>query len=170
MSFGEQTKESRTAEQRKNRIVFWSVTLLLTGFLGFFALKMNGYWDVSSRFDIRRIQANRDQGNVQAVIDDDPLTVWGDGNYWEKFKTGDYLMFSFDKKKELTGIRIIGTYPDEIEILYKKTPNGFLWNWPERKKRGSIFLKGRVHTNCMKIRTAKSSEKKKWVVKEIVFL
>lgn len=99
MSFGEQTKESRTAEQRKNRIVFWSVTLLLTGFLGFFALKMNGYWDVSSRFDIRRIQANRDQGNVQAVIDDDPLTVWGDGNYWEKFKTGDYLMFSFVKKR-----------------------------------------------------------------------
>ena len=96
-------------DQKRSDWIFRFIPILLIAFVLFFVFKLQGGWDVSSNFGVRTITASRDKGNVQAVIDGDEETVWGDGNYWEKEKAGDYICFFFSGEKEIRGVSIEGT-------------------------------------------------------------
>ena len=86
-------------DQKRSDWIFRFIPILLIAFVLFFVFKLQGGWDVSSNFGVRTITASRDKGNVQAVIDGDEETVWGDGNYWEKEKRETISVFSFPGRR-----------------------------------------------------------------------
>ena len=103
-------------DQKRSDWIFRFIPILLIAFVLFFVFKLQGGWDVSSNFGVRTITASRDKGNVQAVIDGDEETVWGDGNYWEKEKAGDYICFFFfrgegDQKRSIHRGNASGSTP-----------------------------------------------------------
>lgn len=167
MSFGGQKKENREAGG-EHPAVLWIIVVALLCFVIYFACKMEGAWDVSRNYNIRRITASRDKGNVQAVIDGREETVWGSGNYWEKGKAGDYIRFVFDEPDSFAGVEIQGTFPDELEFFCRQDGEWIPVETTE-KQEGVFLFAQPVETEQIKILTGDGAERKKWKVKEIVF-
>ena len=165
MEYGIPEKKKKSSWEEKAAL--YLIPALLIAFILFLFCKLQGSWDVSRNYDIRRIQASRDKGNVQAVIDENEETVWGSGNYWEKNKAGDYILFQFAEEKRLMGISIQGKHPDALEILYKTDGD---WAQVTFEKDSETYsFSEPVVTDQIKIRTKEEAENKKWKVKEIRF-
>lgn len=164
MNCGEQERKKRNWEEKAARYV---IPALLLCFLLFFFGKMQGNWDVSRNYNVRRILASRDRGNVQAVIDGNKKTLWGSGNYWEKNKAGDYILFQFADKQQFSGCSIYGRYPDQLVILYLQDGEWLPISFQETE--GTCVFREPVYTDQIKICTGEEAEKKTWKVKEIRF-
>ena len=168
MDYGKQLGKKKRESERKAGAAFYVIPLLLLAFIVFFVLKMQGNWDVSSNYGVSRITANRDSGNVQAVIDGNEETVWGDGNYWEKEKAGDYIRFIFSGEKEIKGVSIEGSHPDQLRFWYREDGQWREITDVSREGERYVFSKP-VRTGGLKISTGEEAEKMRWNVREIVF-
>lgn len=168
MDFGVRKKHKNEDGGKDSRVKLWLVTGILVCFVIFFACRMEGLWDVSRNYNIRRIVASRDKGNVQAVIDKREETVWGSGNYWEKGKVGDYICFVFDSPGIFKGVEIQGIFPDKLEFFCRQDGEWIPVEAAE-KQEGVFLFAQPVETEQIKIVTGEEAERKKWKVKEIVF-
>ena len=155
-------------DQKRSDWIFRFIPILLIAFVLFFVFKLQGGWDVSSNFGVRTITASRDKGNVQAVIDGDEETVWGDGNYWEKEKAGDYICFFFSGEKEIRGVSIEGTHPDQLRFWYRE--DGRWREIADVSREGACYVFSEpVCTEEFQISTGEGAEKMRWNVREMVF-
>ncbi len=160
--------QNHQEQKIRHKTALITVPLIVVAFFVFFGMKICGFMDASRNYDIYRIRSNRDKGNVQAVIDHDEQTTWGCNDYWEKNKAGDYILFTFAKEKTLQQVTIVGKCPDDI-LFYEKQEDGWI-QIPVDKEENQYFFQREVTTKELKIVTGEGAGKKKWDVKEIIFL
>ena len=92
--------------------------------------KINGKWDYTSNFYIRRIESQNENYNIRMVLDNDLKTVWG---LLDKRKKGeDHIKIELTQEKFVSGIYInytnsLNAQPlENIEFLYSS--DGNTWN------------------------------------------
>lgn len=143
------------------------VAIILIIFSVFYVLKINGYFDFSSNYNIKRIIASRDQDFTQSMIDGEEETVWGDPVIWEEplADPGDYIYIEFVKKRKISSIYMSGMIPEDIHFYYTE---GSVEKEISYNKNGRVYsFDKRIMSNNIKIVLGANSSDNRWVIQEL---
>lgn len=153
--------------KKKNRIILLVVGIIVVLFFVFFIMKINGMFDYTRNYDIKEITSSRDQDFVQALIDNEEETVWGDPIIWEEplANPGDYIDIEFNNTRDISSIEMIGEIPDDIHLYYEY--NGTFAEIKYIKNYDMYYFENTINTKMIKIQVGNNATNYNWVIKEL---
>lgn len=122
----------------KNSKKKWNIIVcFLVLFLIFLLLKINGYFDYSSKYGIESIYCEKDRYDLLFILDGDKKTTWG---LLEEYSMNDSLVISFRHKRVVSEVQLDNErwkeYPTKsVALLYAVGDSG----WMECEKETSII-------------------------------
>ncbi|MCR5097705.1 MAG: hypothetical protein K6B14_02015 [Lachnospiraceae bacterium] len=129
-------------DSKKDTIELCTVAMIIVAFLVFFVLKVNGYFDFTHKYGIREIFSTIDQENVMLMIDGDGETIWNEATFLgeTKAKTGDSIRITFDRPRQISGIKVTGDIPKGLVIKTDETEGRDKFTFDKPVLTGEIIM------------------------------